>query len=95
MLGRGAMVDPAKALAMGLVDEVVEPSVVRDVALARAQEYAGLPPQTTARTRAMVRADLVRLYDTPRESLESLLADGWVTAETRAAMLAALRGASR
>jgi hypothetical protein len=24
-----------------------------------------------------------------------LLADGWVTAETRAAMLAALRGASR
>jgi hypothetical protein len=37
----------------------------------------------------------VRLYDTPRESLESLLADGWVTAETRAAMLAALRGASR
>jgi len=68
---------------------------VRDVALARAQEYAGLPPQTAARTRAMVRADLVRLYDTPRESLESLLADGWVTAETRAAMLAALRGASR
>lgn len=95
MLGRGAMVDPAKALAMGLVDAVVEPGLVRDVALARAQEYAGLPPQTAARTRAMVRADLVRLYDAPRESLESLLADGWVTAETRAAMLAALRGASR
>jgi enoyl-CoA hydratase/carnithine racemase len=95
MLGRGAMVDPTKALAIGLVDEVVEPGSVCEVALARAQEYAGLPPQTAARTRALVRADLVRLYDAPRESSESLLTDGWVTAETRAAMLAVLRGASR
>jgi hypothetical protein len=43
----------------------------------------------------LVRADLVRLYDAPRETLQSLIADGWVTAETRAAMLAALRGAPR
>jgi len=95
MLGRGAMVDPARALAIGLVDEVVDVARVREVALARAQEYALLPPQTAARTRRMVRADLVRIYDAPRETLESLMADGWVTAETRAAMLAALRGASR
>jgi enoyl-CoA hydratase/carnithine racemase len=95
MLGRGAMVNPAKALSIGLVDEVVDGSAVREVALARAQEYARLPPQTAARTRAMVRADLVRIYDAPRESLESLLADGWVTAETRAAMLAALSGSRR
>jgi hypothetical protein len=33
-----------------------------------------------------VRADLRRLFDSPPESLESLMAEGWVTDETRERM---------
>lgn len=85
-LSRGVMVTSDEALAAGLVDELVEPARVVPRALELAAELAALPPKVYARTRALVRRDLVRLFDAPPESLESLLAEGWVTDETRAQM---------
>lgn len=94
LLATGALIEPRQALALGLVDEVVEPGRVDARAIEYANELAALPPQAYARTRALVRRDLVRLFDEPEETLESLLASGWVTDETRAAAARVLRGQS-
>jgi enoyl-CoA hydratase/carnithine racemase len=75
-----------EALEAGLVDEVVAADQVVPRALALAEELIALPPKTYARTRSLVRADLRRLFDSPPESLESLMAEGWVTDETRERM---------
>jgi Delta3-Delta2-enoyl-CoA isomerase len=62
LLTRGALIDPATALRMGLVDEVAEVSQVAARALAVARELAGLPRGPMLRTRTMVRENLVGLY---------------------------------
>ena len=94
-LPRGALVSGAEALAAGLIDELVDPAQVVPRSLALGAELAALPPQAYARTRALVRQDLRQLFAQPPESLESLMAEGWVTDETRAqlAKLLASRGA--
>ena len=91
LLSRGALLDPQAALAAGLVDELAAPQEVRSLAVAHAQSLLRLPPRAYARTRALVRADLVEIYAAPRESLDALLADGWAGEETRAAMARLLR----
>ena len=91
LLSRGALLEPEAALAAGLVDELAAPQEVRRLAVAHAQSLLRLPPRAYARTRALVRADLVELYAAPRESLDSLLADGWAGEETQAAMARLLR----
>jgi enoyl-CoA hydratase/carnithine racemase len=90
-LTRGAMLTADEALAAGLVDELVEPDQVIARAVAIGQEIAALPPMTYSKTRALVRADLVRLVEHPTESLASLMQAGWVTDETRERMAALLR----
>ncbi len=62
LLTRGALIDPATALRMGLVDEVAEVSQVAARALAIARELAALPRAPMLRTRAMVRENLAGLY---------------------------------
>lgn len=90
-LTRGAMLTADEALAAGLVDELIEPDEVIARAIAIGQEIAALPPQTYAKTRALVRSDLVRIVEHPNESLASLMKDGWITSETRAQMAKLLR----
>lgn len=91
LLSRGVMLSADEALAVGLVDELVEPEQVVARAVALGAEIAALPPETYRRTRRMLRADLVQLFEQPRESLASLMQSGWITAETRERMAALLR----
>lgn len=93
LLPRGAMLDPTSAREAGLIDEIAPLEHVVPRALELASALTALPPQAYARTRALVRADLVALFDSPPERPETMLASGWVTDETRARM-AALLGAS-
>lgn len=86
LLPRGAMLRADEALEAGLVDEIVAPEQVVTRAIALANELVSLPPKTFARTRRLVRADLRKLFDSPPETLESLMAEGWVTDETRERM---------
>ncbi len=94
LLANGALIEPRAALAVGLVDEVVDPGSVDARAIEHANQLAALPPRAYQRTRALVRRDLIRLFDEPEETLEALLASGWVTDETRAAAARVLRSQS-
>lgn len=95
LLPRGAMLDPAAAREAGLVDEIVPLERVVPRALELASALTALPPQAYARTRALVRADLLALFDAPPERPETMLASGWVTDETRARMAALLGGGAQ
>jgi enoyl-CoA hydratase/carnithine racemase len=83
LLPRGVLLSPQQALEVGLVDELVDPGELVPRALTLATECAALPPLAYARTRTLVRRDLIALYEQSRESLQGLLSGGWITAETR------------
>ena len=69
LLSRGALIDPATALRVGLVDELCEPAQVAARALEVALEYSALPRDPMLRTRALARADLVELFGNPGHAL--------------------------
>jgi 3,2-trans-enoyl-CoA isomerase len=69
LLTRGALVDPATALRVGLVDELCEPSRVAARALELAREICALPREPMLKTRELVRRDLVELYGNPSHAM--------------------------
>jgi enoyl-CoA hydratase/carnithine racemase len=69
LLSRGALVDPATALRVGLVDELCDASQVTARALEVAREYCALPRDPMLRTRALARKDLVELFGNPGHAL--------------------------
>lgn len=62
LLTRGALIDPARALALGLVDELCDPAQCADRAVAMAREITAMPREAMSRTRTLVREDLVALF---------------------------------
>jgi Delta3-Delta2-enoyl-CoA isomerase len=89
LLTRGALVDPATALRMGLVDELCEVSQVLDRGIAVAREICALPVEPMLRTRAMARRDLTDLYGATREASDrerefgAMGADMWFAPATQ------------
>lgn len=69
LVTRGALIDPASALRVGLVDELCDPSQVIPRALEVAREFAALPRDPMRRTRTLARADLVELFGNPGHAL--------------------------
>lgn len=69
LLTRGALVDPATALRIGLVDELCEPAQVVERALTMARELCALPREAMLKTRALARKDLVELFGNPGHAL--------------------------
>ena len=68
LLTRGALIDPATALRVGLVDELCEPAHCVPRALAVAQEMSALPREPMLRTRDLARRDLVQLFGPPADA---------------------------
>jgi len=62
LLTRGALVDPATALRVGLVDELCGADRVAARALEVAREFCALPRGPMLRTRVLARADLQELF---------------------------------
>jgi Delta3-Delta2-enoyl-CoA isomerase len=81
LLSRGALVDPATALRMGLVDEVCEASRCAARALEVAREYCALPREPMSRTRAMARQDLVAMFGEPGDEMRQARDFGEMGAE--------------
>jgi 3,2-trans-enoyl-CoA isomerase len=69
LLSRGALVDPATALRVGLVDELCDVSRVASRALEVALEYCALPRDPMLRTRALARKDLIELFGNPGHAM--------------------------
>jgi 3,2-trans-enoyl-CoA isomerase len=90
----GALVSPAEAARIGLVDEVVPLEQVVERAVAMAAELAALPPTAMAETRRLARADLVAMFDAAGAEMEGLL-DSWFSAEAQATMRALVERLAR
>lgn len=69
LLTRGALIDPATALRVGLVDELCDADQVLARSLEVAREICALPREPMLRTRALVRRDLVDLFGNPGHAL--------------------------
>jgi 3,2-trans-enoyl-CoA isomerase len=69
LLTRGALMDPAEALRIGLVDELCDVTATQERALAIAREFCALPREPMIRTRTMVRKDLQELFGNPGNAL--------------------------
>jgi 3,2-trans-enoyl-CoA isomerase len=65
---RGALIDPATALRIGLVDELCDASRVAARALEIAREFSALPRAVMLKTRADARADLHAIYGNPGDA---------------------------
>ncbi len=65
LLTRGALIDPATALRVGLVDELCESTKVAERALAMARELTALPRAAMTRTRDLTRQGLKDLFGEP------------------------------
>jgi enoyl-CoA hydratase/carnithine racemase len=83
LLIAGALVGPAEALRVGLVDEVVAPETVVPTALAWAERLAALPRGAMRETRRLSRADLVAQFDGVTEADHEAAAARWFTEETQ------------
>lgn len=68
LLTRGALIDPATALRVGLVDEICEASQCVARSLEVARELRALPREAMLRTRELARQDLVALFGAPADA---------------------------
>ena len=81
------LVDPPRALELGLVDELAEPDEVLDRALELADELAALPHDAYAKVKRQVRGATISQLE--RVDEDPLL-DGWISTETQSAAEAIL-----
>ncbi|MFC4727211.1 enoyl-CoA hydratase/isomerase family protein [Coralloluteibacterium thermophilus] len=88
LLVTGAMVEARRALALGLVDELVAPEAVHGQAMQWLRDLARLPAQAVRATRAVARADLVAaLGEADTMDVEPFV-EQWFGEETQAALRA-------
>lgn len=73
---------PTEAREIGLVDEVVAPEGLVPRAIEWCNALLALPPQAMAKTRRLVRTDLVSLFDENETELAGLV-DQWLSPETQ------------
>jgi len=89
LLTRGALIDPATALRVGLVDELCDVAQVGSRALEVAREFCALPRTPMRRTRELVRRDLVELFGSPAHAhmyereFGVMAAEMWFSQETQ------------
>ena len=88
LLVAGAMVEPERALAIGLVDEVVnvEDVVARSIEWLR--ELFKSPQLAMLGTRQIARRDLARIFEYPENFELDEFADSWFGSETQTALKA-------
>ena len=87
MLVAGELVEAERALALGLVDELVEIEHVATRARIWLEELLALPRQPMLQTRAIARADLVAALEPERIQLERFI-DAWSAPDTQAGLRA-------
>ncbi|PKL95828.1 MAG: enoyl-CoA hydratase/isomerase family protein [Gammaproteobacteria bacterium HGW-Gammaproteobacteria-8] len=84
----GRMIPAARALKIGLVDELRAPEDVVERALEWCREHLAMPQHALLATRALCRADLCALFDAPDAMNNEAFADVWFSPETQATLQA-------
>jgi 3,2-trans-enoyl-CoA isomerase len=84
----GALLSPAEAERIGLVDEVAPPGEVVERAVTLARELAALPRAAMAETRRLARADLVALFETAAAAEVESVLESWFGDEAQATLRA-------
>jgi len=82
----GQMIGGEEALAIGLVDEVVEPGAVVDRAVGWIGQHLAMPAHALQGTRALCRADLAGLFDGPDALDIDGFVRGWFDPATQASL---------
>jgi 3,2-trans-enoyl-CoA isomerase len=80
----GTMLNAEQALAIGLVDELVDADQVVARALAWLHDLLKLPPQAMSTTRLLCRSDLIDVFADPTTLSVEEFTDGWFGAESQA-----------
>lgn len=91
LLIRGALISPAEALDVGLVDEVVAADEVVSASIAWAERLMLLPRAAMRDTRRIARADLVDQFADVTEASLVSVTDRWFSQETQATMRALVK----
>lgn len=79
----GALLEAEQALAVGLVDELIDAELVVGRAVGWLQELLALPAEAMAETRRIARADLVALFDAPGAMDTAQFVDRWFADEAQ------------
>ncbi len=82
----GEMIPTARALELGLIDEIVPADAVIESAVAWCRRHLALPPQAMQATRALCRADLVDSFQAAHALDVDGFVRGWFSDETQATM---------
>ncbi len=93
----GALVESEQALAVGLVDELIETDLVVGRAIAWLQDLLKLPPAAMAETRRLARAELAAIFDRDAAAPDERFVDQWFSDEAQGvlkAMVAKLKAKS-
>ena len=88
LVSAGALLSPAEALAVGLVDRVVPEDQVVTAAVTWAQSLVALPPKAVAATRRFARQDLVDLVSGLGPADYQTMNGAWFSEETQRTMRA-------
>ena len=88
MVVAGAMLESEQALAIGLVDELVDTDFVVPRALAWLQDLLQFPPQAMGETRRLARADLAAVFADPAQLPVDEFLDGWFAPEAQTVLKA-------
>ena len=79
----GAAVDPQSALAINMIDEIIETEHLLDVAVARAQRLAEVPLVTYSLVKSQLHAPALALISAVPTDRDSQVADAWRSAAVR------------
>ncbi len=88
LLVAGAMLPPEQALAVGLVDEVVNADEVVSRSIEWLRELFKLPQLSMLGTRQIARRDLAKIFEYPENLELDDFADSWFGSETQTALKA-------
>ncbi len=91
MLLNGQPYTADKALAAGILDEVVDADALQDRAVDMATQYAVLPPKTYASAKHQLRGPVIEAIAQATKEAAIAAQEGWFTDETKPAMRAMMR----
>src|SRR5688572_13408309 len=88
LVNSGRTIDPAEALAIGLVEELAAPEGLLAAALARAEHLAAIPSESFGMAKHLMRGPTLEQVERAQRELGAKIAAAWAAPETAERILA-------